>query len=303
MVTDIPTADDFRTYGLRYLNLGWDTAVNVALEIVDMREHSSDYEFEEEFKKAAEPELATALTLVEQGIEFLLKGRIASVSPWLLLSRDADKWPRRCDHQDTPFAEFHTLNAQDLVKVHDTVYAVRLPAQFAQVFRELRRQRNAMMHTIDPRVRASITEIFENVLEAAEVLLTPLTWPNERETFLRTARVGVFGSDDVEFQLAREFVAVRAQLQPAAIERFFGLSRDRRTYVCPVCRHASKYVVIEPSSAVLEPNTPESTQVYCFVCRKTSDVIRLKCVAVNDCKGNVIDVDWDECLMCCRPQG
>ena len=42
MVIDVPTADDFRAFGLRYLNLGWGAARHIAIEIADRRAYDSD---------------------------------------------------------------------------------------------------------------------------------------------------------------------------------------------------------------------------------------------------------------------
>jgi len=297
MVIDVPTADDFRAYGLRYLNLGWGAALRIAIEIIDLQEYDSDKVLKSDFIKAAEPELATALSLVEQGVEFLLKSRIATVSPWLLISRNPDGWPRRCDKEDVPFAEFHILDAQDLVKVHDTVAAVQLPGEFTEMFRELRRKRNAMMHTVDPRIKASIAEIMEHVLLNVEILSAAHSWPEEREKFLATTRDSTVDADLTGFQLAREFGAVIEHLPSRLLKRFLGFSKKRRSYLCPICSNAHSDAELECRSAVLEPNTPDSISVYCFVCRQTSAVTREPCTA-DDCKGNVIDVMRRECLTC-----
>jgi len=41
---------------------------------------------------AAERELANAIAIAHQGVEFLLKGRIALVSPYLLIVQDPKHW-------------------------------------------------------------------------------------------------------------------------------------------------------------------------------------------------------------------
>ena len=131
MVTDIPTPSDFHEYGLRYLNLGWGLALQVVLNFAEAEDcgYDVDPEIKADFWEAAEPEFASALMLLEQGIEFLIKGKIAEVSPWLLLSRDPDSWPGRYSKENIEFSSFHTLDAQDLLKVHDTFVAKRLPTE------------------------------------------------------------------------------------------------------------------------------------------------------------------------------
>ena len=303
MITDVPSADDFRVYGLRYLNMGWGQALHIGLEILDLDEYafSEDKVGKADFARRAEPEIATALTLVAQGAEFLLKAKIAAVSPWLLLSRNSDGWPKLCDQKDVPFAEFHTIDAQDLVKIHDTFCQPRLSEEFRQVFRELRRKRNAMMHTVDFRLQTTLTEIIEHVLVVADVLTVPGTWPIERSLFLEISRDSAIDADAVAFLLAREFLVVTEKLTPAKLQRHFGLPPKRRMYLCPVCRHSYEDSELEARTAVLQPNTPQANEVYCFVCRTSSAVTRDSC-AENDCKGNVLDPERDECLACGKNQ-
>lgn len=299
MVTDIPTSSDFRNYGLRYMNLGWGMALDVVLEFAETEDWGYDVEPEikADFWKAAEPEFATALTLIEQGIEFLLKAKIAETSPWLLLSRNPDGWPRRCDKEDIEFSTFHTIDAQDLLKIHDTFSPKRLPEEFAVSFNALRKKRNAMMHTVDLKLRASAVEIVENVLLSAEYLIGPHKWPEERDAFLKESRKSAFDGDSAAIHLGREFNAVVSLLGRSELVRFFEFDKRQRAYSCPVCSHACEDVHIDCRTAQLRPNTPKSTAIYCFACRSTSKVERNACTD-SQCKGNVISADYDECLTC-----
>lgn len=67
------------------------------------------------------PSLSSSLSLVQQAIEFFLKGAIVDTSPYLLIVDEPRNWPAGCSMQDIPFANFRTLDAQDLPRVHDTV--------------------------------------------------------------------------------------------------------------------------------------------------------------------------------------
>ncbi len=299
MVTGVPTSADFSEYGLRYLNLGWGLALQVILDFADAEDwgYDTEPEIKADFLKAAEPEFATALLLVVQGIEFLIKGKIAEVSPWLLLSRDPGGWPRRCDKEDIEFSSFHTLDAQDLLKVNDTFALKRLPEEFAEAFSALRKKRNTMMHTVDLKLRASAVEIIQNLLLSAEHLIGPMKWPEERDVFLQNARDAAFDVDLAAVRLGREFNAVVLLLGRAELVRFFGFDKGQRNYSCPICSHAHKHMEFPCKTAQLKPNNPKSNTVYCFVCRQSSEVSRQPCVK-DKCKGNVISVDWDECLTC-----
>ena len=299
MIRDIPNSADFRNFGLRYLNLGWGMALEVLLHYSDAKDWGFDFEpdLEQGFWESADPEFATALTLIEQGVEFLIKARIAEISPWLLISRNPDSWPRRCDKEDVVFSLFRTLDAQDLLKVHDTISSNRLPEEFAIAFDDLRRKRNTMMHTVDLKLRASAVEIITNVLLSVDHLIGPKKWPEERQVFLEVSRNSQISWNMAGYQLAREFSATVALLKAGDLRRFFGFEKKQRAYFCPECSLADRDAPVKCKTAQLKPNTPESTEIYCFVCRKTSQIERRACDS-SECKGNVICPDWDYCLTC-----
>ena len=177
MITEIPSADDFKQSGIAFLNLAWDSAAQLHFQFEDAKE-GYWYENEDAFEKevpdqywaAAQRPLATAVTLVQQGLEFLLKGRIAEVSPFFLISRSPAEWPKGCTSSDTRFADFKTIDAQDLVRVHDTVASAKLSEEIVKKFEFLRRQRNTIMHTVDREVRFTAFDIFRDVLVVSHEL-------------------------------------------------------------------------------------------------------------------------------------
>lgn len=299
MVIDVPSPEDFRSYGLRYVNLGWGMALEVILDYSNAKNWGFDFEpeVEEGFWKSAEPEFSTALTLIEQGIEFLIKEKIAEISPWLLLSHGPDRWPKRSDKEDVAFSSFRTLDAQDLLKVHDTFAKDRLSVEFAQAFDELRRKRNAMMHTVDLKLKATASEIIRNVLLSVDNLLGEKQWPAARHSFLEQSRDSQIEWEMAHYQLAREFSAAIALLEPAELRRFFGFEKRQRAYSCPECSTAMKHAHFACNTAQLRPNNPTSTKVFCFVCRAEYEVERRPC-ELPKCKGNVIYSDQDYCLTC-----
>jgi hypothetical protein len=171
------------------------------------------------------------------------------------------------------------------------------PEEFADAFGTLRKKRNAMMHTVDLKLRASAVEIVQNVLLSAEHLIGANKWPEERDTFLQSSRDSAFDGDLPALQLGREFNAIVSLLGRGELVRFFGFDKRKRAYSCPVCSHAYRDAEFYCQTAQLRPNTPQSTSIYCFVCREISNVERQSC-SDKECKGNVISVDHDECLTC-----
>jgi hypothetical protein len=160
VIIEIPSADDFKQASLNLLSLAW----QMALESLDSYEQSEiihpqdtpvhtfqtddgqvhtfggpDTRYTPEQRAAAEqlfwrrsqPMLGNALSLIQQAVEMGLKGRIAAVSPFLLIARDARDYPGNSTTRDVPFSEFRSLDAADLLRVHNTVCPARLDGEFA----------------------------------------------------------------------------------------------------------------------------------------------------------------------------
>jgi len=103
--------------------------------------------------------------------------------------------------------------------------------------------------------------------------------------------------DHVENQLILEIENVIKSLEPKETKRLLGFNKRQRAYICYECAASSGDCELRPKISKLVPNSPESIQVYCLVCDKSSPVIRRKCEQ-KGCKGNVIDADSGICLTC-----
>lgn len=303
MISDIPTYDDFADQGTVFLNLAWDTVLDLLLDYLEAEEWQAivDDEQPEEYWEAALKPLATAVALVQQGAEFYLKARIALISPYLLITGKASEWPRKCDKQDTSFSSFHIADAHDLIKIHDTVAEARLSDTIKQLYTKLRLARNKIFHTVDKRLRFSEKEIIQAILKISDELISSKKWALIRRAYLESSPSSVaWSSDGVGCGLSREMMAVIDLVGTADAKRFFGFNKRQRKYICPNCAREHRVLHSEenPMTAQLSPNKPNSTNLFCFVCGKNISVIRKKCKDI-DCKGNVIHADGDfECLTC-----
>jgi hypothetical protein len=176
MIIDVPTGDDFKSAGIDFLNLAWDTLISLSTKLKDAEyfynvyysdenEEVIDQLSSEQYWKQAQRPLSTALSLIQQGTEFLLKGHIATVSPYLLILGDPSNYPSKSHERNIRFSEFKTIDAQDLVKVYNTVSTDRLPDNFRQRFEDLRSKRNIIMHTVDPELYIKTKDLFVEILE------------------------------------------------------------------------------------------------------------------------------------------
>jgi hypothetical protein len=108
MIVELPDKGDFDRSGISILNMAWGVVADLfwELENAEVAQWDDPGEVTEEYWQAAQHPISVALALALQGIELLLKGRIAGVSPFLLLTGSPRDWPSGCTSRDVPFANF-----------------------------------------------------------------------------------------------------------------------------------------------------------------------------------------------------
>lgn len=304
MITDIPTADDFQAAGLNQLYLAWQIAIQALEDHEQLSDTVDVYDGEsaaQEYWRKSQPALANALGLAQQAMEMALKGRIAAVSPYLLISRDPKEWPKGVDVQSVAFSEFRTLDATDLIKVHNTFAAMPLDQRFSQFWDGVRRDRNRVMHSVTPR-NFEPAALIRTILTAVETLFAEVSWPERLLTMEAEGKYAAYGLDDGTQNVVMKQVdmAVR-HLDPAEALRFLDHDTRRRAYVCPVCYYRANRDWQDewPRLAQLPARQRGATDLRCVVCTELTEVIREPCTNC-DCRGDVI---YDGmCLTCLHSQ-
>lgn len=300
MITDVPTADDFQQAAVGFLNLAWDAAYELVRHSFYF--HEGDYwgDEEQEYWSSAQRPLATALALTQQGIELLLKARIAEVSPFLLLDSG---WCRGHDKTDTPYSDFRTIDFQDLIRAHDSVQSDRLPDDFKNRVNALRKVRNSVFHTVDKRLRLTATDVLFAILDAVHYLVHPQQWIAIRRSAISASPTSSMDEDFHDGMLAQEVALIVDLFPHADVFRFLGLNKKQRRHLCYSCHRSSMDFnnPLECRFAVLRPNTAESTKLFCVVCNKETEVRRSSC-SEAECKGNVIHSEEEVCLTCFKDQ-
>lgn len=315
MIIDVPTGDDFKSAGIDFLNLAWNTLISLSTKLKDAEyfynvyysdenEEVIDQLSSEQYWKQAQRPLSTALSLIQQGTEFLLKGHIATVSPYLLILGDPSNYPSKSHERNIRFSEFKTIDAQDLVKVYNTVSTGRLPDNFRQRFEDLRSKRNIIMHTVDPELYIKTENLFVEILEICHYLIEPNSWIKIRGQFIQNEPESVLYSPETRelfnLRLALEINLVIDLLTPSENNKYFNFNKKTRRYFCPSCYSGFRENYEDeqiPRLAQLIPNEPTSNTIYCLVCNESYEVLREDCTA-EDCLGNVIDPDDGTCLTC-----
>ena len=308
MITALPTHYDFRIHGEDYINLAWYKVHDLStrhyisgdIEVLNDQDLAN-----EDLLEGYQRELSSALMLCHQGIEFLLKGKIASVSPFLLISQNPDQWPRGSDKADTAFSEFRTIDAQDLLRVVNTVSATKISDTFAEKYSRLRKRRNAICHTVTQENDLTPKDLFLMIFDALREFFPDTTIAEKRREFL--SRDISFRDEDegeVFFRFATEMNTIIHLLSPSELDGYFSYPKNMRRYLCPFCRECSHYVPLEIPLAILAKKEPNCRDLYCMICDKHFEVIRKACNC-TECKGNVIHAseEGEMCLTCRTIQG
>ncbi len=299
MIKDIPNSDEFESAAKAQFDFAWDIVISFLITLDEAGQYADiEEEDEKAFWETARQRVLTSLIIAQQGVELAIKGKIVSISPYILISGNHSEWPKDKDGTGMSFSDFRSIDAQDLIKVHDNVHEENFDDGFSELFEKLRKLRNKAMHTVDTKLSVSAQEVVIILLEVHEYLYPDDSWVSTRREFLNDSPATqlFFDTDHVEGLVAKEFLTVFKLLTSSQVKRFFKIDKRQRLYICPECKYeGEKYEMIEPKYAVLQPNTPESEHLFCFVCGGLHQVSRANC-NIDDCPGNVIS---DEYVCCC----
>ncbi|WP_312737422.1 hypothetical protein [Stenotrophomonas sp.] len=308
MIKDVPERSDFDGIGNALLNQAWGDLISLLANLEAAKnwlaesgdEEGADEADEEAYWASAATKLSTALAIAHQAAEFYIKGRIVEVSPFLLLANGVRDWPRADSDGHTSFSKLRTVDAQDLVRLHDRCASAPMGDAFKRQLEDLRVQRNAIMHTVNKEIVLSSNDLIRTILGIHRNLVGG-SWLAFRRSSLENSGDRKLYSDAegwLEENLIEEFQVVQPMLSVAEVQAVFELPAGQRRYFCPNCSwdtfdgHGQMVC-----SATLRPNVPDGATVWCPLCDKAQPVERRDCQKM-ECLGNVITFEWDRCLTC-----
>lgn len=314
MIIEIPTEKDFLTTGENLFNTAWGQLCELLMDFSEIGSLSGDWEVnkkdEERYWLAAKQTLITALPNVQQGVEFFIKGKIAAISPYLLISGPISHWPRGCDKKDIPFSNFHAVDAQDLIKIHDTISELKFSKDFKQLFENMRSTRNRIMHTVDLNLKVLPQDLAQVVLEAHKFLAGEKKWirarikylDNSPEYSIKYIRELNYHSY-IKLQIFEELAEIINLLPPSKIRKYFGFEKKAKSYHCSNCYdEISSLDFFDPDyhGAILKPlqriEMTENTYK-CFICDYQVEPVDFDCTE-EFCKGKLFDPVKRRCLEC-----
>ncbi|WP_139330280.1 hypothetical protein [Sphingomonas sp. Sph1(2015)] len=296
MIKDVPTPDDFHDAGVNLLHLAWTITMDAQQALQVGIGAGGDAEAADEYWQSVQPALANAYSLIQQGMELGLKGRIARVSPYLLLG-DPGEWAPKGAKGSASFGELPSLEASKLVAVHNSVVAPALEPAFNSFWTAVRKDRNQIMHSA-PSVTFTAGKVIRTILLAANALFAEKSWVDRLYAVEGASKFAIFGLDDhVYSAVVGQVACAIGFLSPAEAIALFGYDPRQRAYLCPACFEATPpdYAINLPKLAQFRRKEPGETELHCVVCATTTTVDRSDCV-YPECVGNVIAAG--RCLTC-----
>lgn len=313
MILDIPTKEDFFKTSEDYLNSSWDSTIDLLSkfdEVSWLIEDSPHADEVDRYWDSAKQTLITSTALVQQAVEFYIKGEIVNISPYILIAGNPQSWPRSCNSNNTYFSAFRSLDAQDLIKVHDTVCDVRLSDRFIQWNENLRIIRNKVMHTVDKNLTVKPEEVLEFILFTYDYFSDNKDWFESRKQHLRNTPVNSIrhlkeeanSESYIVIGLLAEFTVAVDALSPSLVLKYFNFEKKTRSVHCPDCyKTISKMDFFDDK---LMDDIRETYQqkkgmtVYdCCICNRNGTLLDKKCEE-DGCEGKKLHADCGTCLSC-----
>jgi len=295
VVHNVPSPKDFINSGLGFLNLAWDMICAPHYYLDNAGIFTLGEKESKAYWTAYLNEMKTTLVLIHQAIEFVLKGNIATISPYLLIINKPKDYPKLNNKHFVNFADFNTIDSHDLPKIYNTFCEKQLDDKFRNHYERLRKFRNSVIHTVDPNLNITIKELFILILETYTLLRLDEKWVENRINYINTNVYNYAEEPDSgNYRLYYEFKFAERYLSAKQKEKYFGFTKARR-YICSNCLNDA-FCNEFPFSAQLEPNTKDSTNLVCRLCNENIRVIRKKCSSLS-CKSNVLFED-NTCAIC-----
>ncbi len=313
MISDFPTKEDFFNSAEDYLNSSWGEVIELLAEfeeIQDIIDNSPHANEAQHYWKSAKQTLVNATALVQQAIEFYIKGRIVSVSPYLLITGSPTSWPKGCNRNDTPFSSFRTIDAQDLIKVHDTVYKEKFTDRFIQWNDALRVTRNKVIHTVDRNLEVKPEDLLDYILFSHSYFANNGNWFKSRKRYLNNTPANSIryfreqGDHEAHItsDILREFKVSVDCLPPAKVLEYFAFKKKKRSHHCPSCYKTVSEIegfyheFIEDCGKSYQAN--ESNELFqCCICNYSGTFSTNHCTEDN-CEGLYVDKHTGQCISC-----
>lgn len=241
--------------------------------------------------------LKNALTLLFLALENQLKFQICKISPLLLLSENPGRW--KTIYKDKDFHEFYIRQFDDLLALYLELGLGSMKQAVVEVLDELRKKRNRITHGLLTE-QLTPNDLLTTFVIIVDNVWGPRVWWEQFRKYHINQMIldssgelfddsGESDADVRPFGLGHYINFFIDVLGAKTTGRILGLDFSQRRYCCPVCHSylnefRDNYFYYH---AILDPNLPESTTIYCIVCNEAFSIERKNCW-YEECNGNVI---------------
>jgi hypothetical protein len=296
MIKNIPTADELRLVSLRLYFKAWADTANIITEWAEYGEWATESQEEteetssragwEQYITAAQSDLQGIFTLIQQSQEIGLKARICEVSPFLLLKR-TDVRPTEGEQNVWDFTDFPTLDASELVRVHNMFCSTMVSKEFQTKYEEIRRGRNKISHLGIYRQNLEPLDIIDILQLHYGELYPNRRWMEDRLHFAALGKWADFAFDS-EFNertgLFNELYHVIPELKDEQFKWLMGHERSDEALICHECGHKAGLGNTNPyPSDVPTSYLVADGRVRCVICDEEFSITRATPCPVNDC--------------------
>ncbi|WP_316234076.1 hypothetical protein [Bradyrhizobium sp. SZCCHNR1098] len=295
MIKNIPTADELRLVSLRLYFKAWADTANIITEWAEYGEWATEIQEDtgiastagwEQYIAAAQSDLQGIFALIQQSQEIGLKARICEVSPFLLLKR-TDVKATEGEQNVWDFTDFPTLDASELIRVHNTFCPTTLSKEFQSKYEEIRRGRNKISHLGIYRKNLEPLDIID-ILQLHYCELYPgRRWMEDRLHFAALGKWADFQFDS-DFNertgLFNELWRLIPELTDDQFKRLMGRGRDEKRFVCHECGYDAGLGNIDPNvTDVPTAYLVGQNRVRCSICDLEYPVKHVPACPVTDC--------------------
>ena len=289
MITDIPQPEDFEKQSTQ----------NLFQAIYMIFERDIGIEGEEEKNKYwqyYQGALQTSLTLLFLGLENYLKSKICSVSPLLLLADEPRKW--KAGNNSKSFNDLYIHSFDNLLALYQELNLGDISSSTSDKLEQLRKERNKITHGL---TKNNISP--KDMLDILHILMTEI-WKNGEgwrilQDYIIKQPYYDIDDEDVNKADSTHYINfIQTYIGKIKTGEILGIDLKQRNYYCPSCHYwlNRDYDGGESKFAILSPNKPDSTTLYCPICNERFTIKREKCFD-QSCKGNVI-YENNQCLTC-----
>lgn len=306
MITNTPNKSDFEKVSIENLVQSFNLLFKVYDDFID---HDDEVIKEEVPLEGIwlhhHGTIKTALILLHQAIEGLMKSEICETSPLLLIDKPRKDWPTLPASEDKDFDTLYTIGGESLLTTFCAVPGKFLKnPEIITFIEEIRLKRNQAIHGTDVK-DISAKYVINNVLKAFTLWYETDAWHiNLKAKLIDNPLFGYF---DVDYENAISYKFLDFALfllGKSELAKYISVNIKSRPYFCPECKRGIEhdYGTMKSKWAFLNPNEPASNNLHCINCHQDFPIIRKDC-HISDCKGNVLfdDPDWSGgtvCLTC-----